>query len=210
MKDEIDVARLISLAKKPFPPIEMDFYGKIRVKIRELNRMIEEAEKDGDDEKKQELGREKENIIKYGYKIYNKRMRSLMVQISKKLAGGSSDLSQFTEEERELFEEICDRITEKRSEILEGMRDIVHKKKFEVKKETDEKETKETPAEPEKREGEKERKKSLIPVKMLSDEAFVGLDGHYFYPKKGDVLHIPKKMADILVKGKYAERIEVR
>ncbi len=209
MKDKIDVAKLISLAKKPFPPIEKDFYGKIRTKIREMDRMIEEAGKEGDDEKSQELLREKENITKYAYKIYNKRMRSLMVQISKKLAGGSSDLSQFTEEERELFEEICDRVTEKRSEILEGMQDIVQKRKFDVKKEVDEKRTEEIPAEPEKRE-EKERKKTLILVKMLSDEAFVGLDGHYFYPKKGDVLHLPKKVADILVKGKYAERIDVR
>lgn len=240
MSDEIEIARLISLSKKSFPPIESHFYKQLRKKIAELDAMMESAEKEGDDAEKQEAEREKENIKNYAQKIYNKRIRSLIVQLSKKVTGGKTDLSRFTEEEKVLFQKIYDMVEEHRRELMEGKIDIIHEGKFEIlEEETEpveergkiqEKGDEREELNPEKPEmdvretGEKEKienevkkpemqKKSkkdrevLIPVRMLMDEAFVGLDGHYYYSKKGDVLNLPEKIASILLKGKYAERI---
>ncbi len=240
MKEEIEIARLIALAKKAFPPVDSDFYEKLRKKIRELDIAIETAEKEGDEEKKLEMQKERENIKNYAYKIYDRRMRSLMVQLSKKISGGKSDLSQFTEEEKALFQELYDIVEERRREFMEGKIDIIHEGKFEISESTPEEkpvkteeraETKEMKTKDEKRgktetaeetgdrerpetgekKGEKDekRKEMMIPVRMLSDEAFVGLDGHYYYPKKGDILNLPEKIASILLKGRYAERIGI-
>lgn len=241
MSDEIEIARLISLSKKSFPPIESHFYKQLRKKIAELDAVMESAEKEGNDTEKQEAEREKENIKNYAQKIYNKRIRSLIVQLSKKVTGGKTDLSRFTEEEKALFQKIYDMVEEHRRELMEGKIDIIHEGKFEIleeepepveergkiqekgdergelnpeKPEMDVRETgKEEKIEydvekPEMQEEKSKREREvLIPVRMLMDEAFVGLDGHYYYSKKGDVLNLPEKIASILLKGKYAERI---
>jgi DNA replication initiation complex subunit (GINS family) len=85
--DSIEVSRLIALLKKPFPKIERDFYRKLRKRIEEIDRKLEKMEYE---EEGKELKRERENLLMYGEKIYRKRMRSLLVELSKKVTGGKA------------------------------------------------------------------------------------------------------------------------
>ncbi len=243
MKDEISISRMIALLKKQFPPIERDFYKKFRKRMEELDREIEGAEY----ERKDELIKERENLMLYGERVYRKRMRSLLVTLSKKLSGGKTEVLNFTDEEMEIFNTIHDLIEQKKKELLEGQVNILEKSPvlFEESEEGNEPEKMpenieekevETPQEVEKH-GEKEgvnffeleeravedvekenkgeekrdiKRERTIPVRMLSEKPFVGLDGHYYYPEKGDILNLNEKMANILIEGGYAERVESR
>ena len=218
MKEDIEVSRLIALLKRPFPRIEKDFYRKLRRKIEEIDRKLDKMEYE---EEGKELKKERDNLLMYGEKIYRKRMRSILVELSKKVTGGKVNTSRFTEEEMELFNSIYSLIEEKRKEVIEGQVDILKGKEVLVEgpEIVEEREAEET--EPEEKEAHREEVKERteerdvergvkIPVRMLSSKPFVGLDGHYYYPEKGDILNLDGRVARILIEGGYAERIESR
>ena len=252
MKEEkIEISRLIVLLKKQFPRVGKDFYVKFRERIREIDEALGNIRYS---EEKKELEEEKRNLIYYGERIYRKRMKSLLIELSKKVVGGKVNVLNFTDEEMEIYNQILMLIDKRREELLEGKVDILNEKfsGFEVVEEAQvENEPKENPlpeenkgqevtevkpseiieespaeqiqdaiADEEQNESSEEAKgeekatdverKITIPVRMLSAKPFVGLDGHYYYPEKGDILNLDEKVAKILIEGGYAERIDVR
>ncbi len=240
-EDKIEVSRLIALSKKPFPRIGKDFYRKLRRRIQEIDEALGDIEYE---EEGRELRKERENLLNYGERIYRKRMRTLLVELSKKVSGGKVNITEFTEEEIGIFNAIYEMIEEKRKELIEGQVDIFKKESAEFMEKEPQKEGEKggqmefreipemdeneeiheiTAPQPEEKaqmtieEGEKkveawkkERKSVKIAVKMLSNKAFVGLDGHYYYPEKGDILNLDERVAKILIEGGYAERVESR
>ncbi len=280
MKEEkIEISRLIVLLKKQqFPRVGKDFYIKFRERIREIDEAMGNIRYP---EEKKELEEEKKNLMYYGERIYRRRMKSLLIEISKKVVGGKVNILNFTEEEMEIYNQILTLIDKKREELLEGKVDILDEKfsGFEVVGESeDESEEEENIMSEEDVEHENQKSQEVeserateiseeiqstieveeesrekmpdesvkeeyieqiqdvienekqderpeeakieekatverrvtIPVRMLSAKPFVGLDGHYYYPEKGDILNLDEKVAKILIEGRYAERIDVR
>jgi hypothetical protein len=260
MKEEkIEISRLIVLLKKQqFPKVGKDFYVKFRERIHEIDEALANIKYP---EEKKELEEEKENLLDYGERIYRRRMKSLLIELSKKVIGGKVNILNFTEEEMKIYNQILEIIEDRKKELLEGQVDILNDdykgiSEFpEEKEETedeegaiesesdeepegveetgeyleeepveyDEEEKEEVKTEPEaeeRTEGTEEKevnlemyeknKKITVAIRMISPKPFVGLDGHYYYPEKGDVLNLDEKVAKILIDGGYAERIDVR
>ena len=163
------------------------FYSDISKFVEELKSRLKD---DNSSQKQTLLNEEIENIQKIAMNIYELRERKILLAAITKTRGGSPDIKNMTNTEKDLFESIL--------KILDTSRNNLFKNKS---KENEEKVPEEKPNQPEKiEEKPKENNKNPNPiVRVIKDvPEFIGTNEKRYNLRKNDILSLPEDMCEML------------
>lgn len=217
--DEAEISyktlRKIQQAEKNSPQITQinkEFYRDVTIFLQNLQKRLEEENKP---QKQMLLAEECQNIEKIIRNIYEHREKKIMLAAIAKARGGNPIIKTLLPEEKMFFDELYQKIV------------LFRKKIFSSEGEKDENEDKETdqniPSEKESlesNEGKMDSSKNKPtaysenshPILRIREDipSFVGTDDNTYTLYAGDIVSLPKNMAEMLLNKKVAKKVNER
>lgn len=171
--------------------IDEHFYERLSRFIADLN---ERLSRESVTKKQMLLGEEIQNIEKIATSIYEQREKKILLAAMSKSRGGTPNIKNLIDGEKQLFDEIYNLLKQSRKTLLEGKTQDVEK-------------TEEETADKDEMGTEKPRNKNPI-VRILTDiPEFVGTDTRTYNLRAGDILSLPPDICHTLTKRNVAEEI---
>ena len=197
IEDEINYRTLreIQQMEKNSPvltELKPDFYLVLSQYLEELSKRLQNEPSS----QKQTLLREEiQNTQKIAINIYEQREKKILLAAISKARGGSPDIKNMINIEKNLFDSIMSTLKTSRSQFL--------------KKESNEKNKKEPKEEPVKLENNKEKSSNTKPIIRVIEDIpeFIGTDGKKYTLRKNDLLTIPNDMCDMLYNRGVVKKI---
>lgn len=205
--------RKIQQAEKNSPQITKinnEFYQDVTRFLHELETRLGKEKKP---QKQMLLAEECQNIEKIIRNIYEQREKKIMLAAIAKARGGNPTIKTLLPEEKIFFDELYHNVVLFRKKIF--MQDQEDEKEIDQKEEVKpaSEKTKNVSSKKKERKIKEEKikqdKPNMHPILRIVDEipSFVGTDNNTYSLHKGDILSLPKDMADMLLNKKVAVKI---
>ncbi len=201
---ELQAAIRVERASKKVRKIESDFYRKVVSAISSLNEEAQKLISTNIDRylRVKERVSQFENDFKTFYLIrYGKILRLALYEIQ------SEDLNGLLPVERDFLLNAHNTLMDNMDSLLGRYRE-----KKEPEKEVKEEKEEEAPQEEEKQQEKKEKpekKESYTLVRVLEGQPPIAQQNRNYYLRKNDILYLPSKFAELLMKRKAVSRVEI-
>ena len=172
--------------------LKTDFYKDLTAYLKMLEqRCISETS----DQKKTLLNEEIVNTKKISLNIYELREKKIVLTAVTKARGGSPDLHNMVDIEKDLFDSVLKTVSESRTRILKGENKTVENEEKAERNKTED----------------LEKNPDLNPVVMVNEDIpeFVGTDSNKYCLRKYDVISMPKDMQNMLSKRDAVKKIKI-
>lgn len=176
--------------------IKTSFYDELKKYLEKMDNLLI---KETSPQKKKILEEEIENTKKIADSIYEQREKKLLLATISKIRGGTPDLTNIIELEKDLFDSI--------SSLIQKSREKFFEKKIENNLVTNE-QKKEIIDKPVKIE--EDQTININPIVLVNEDLpeFIGTDEKKYSLRKNDVLSLPKEMSEMLLKRGVVKKFE--
>lgn len=201
---ELQAAIRVERASKKVRKIESDFYRKVVSAISSLNEEAQKLISTNIDRylRVKDRVQQFENDFKTFYLIrYGKILKLALYDIE------SEDLNGLLQVERDFLLNAHNTLTDNMATLLGRYRE-----KKEPEKEKKEEKAQEEAAEKEKEEEKKEKqekKENYLLVRVLESQPPIAQKNRNYYLRKNDILYLPSKFAELLLKRKAVSRVNI-
>jgi DNA replication initiation complex subunit (GINS family) len=201
---EYKTLRKIQQAEKQSPiitKINDNFYDEV---INYINKLQKRAESEDNPRKKMLLSEELNSNEKIMMNIYEQREKKIMIAAISKARGGNPNIKNILETEQPLFDSLYNIFIKSRKSVLNKESEktlILENDKVNSDNKIKNDQNKKDPC----------LDKNTNEVLQITEDIpeFLGTDAKKYYLKKGDIVTVPDKMGNMLIKGKVAKKLNL-